>query len=103
GPAILRQDERVLRLVRNFDSRGKLIAAICHGPQVLVSADILRGRRATGYYKIVHEVKDAGAEYENREAVVDGNLITSRAVGDIPAFIGAIFAYYEAAPVRKTA
>lgn len=102
GPARLRQDERVLEFVRQFDKEGKPIAAICHGPQVLVSAGILEGRTATSYFTVGDEVKNAGAQFVNKPLVVDGNLITSRQVKDIPQFIGAIFNALEQRE-RKTA
>ena len=91
GPVRLRRDERVLDFVRNFDREGKPIAAICHGPQVLVSAGILKDRTATSYFSVIPEVRGAGAHFVSRSVVVDGNLITSRAVKDIPDFIDAIF------------
>lgn len=91
GPARLRQDERVLEFVRGFDREGLPIAAICHGPQVLVSAGILEGRTATSFFTVSREVKKAGARFVNQPVVVDGNLITSRQVKDIPRFIDAVF------------
>lgn len=102
GPARLRQDERILEFVRRFDQEGKPIAAICHGPQVLVSAGILEGRTATSYFAVGDEIKGAGANFVNKPLVVDGNLITSRQVQDIPQFIGAIFNALEHRE-RKTA
>ncbi|MHB8792041.1 MAG: type 1 glutamine amidotransferase domain-containing protein [Thermoleophilia bacterium] len=87
GPALLRQDERVLDFTREFDAAGKPLAAICHGPQVLASAGLLQGRTATSFFTVGPEVKKAGARYVNKPVVVDGNLITSRMPRDIPAFI----------------
>lgn len=89
GPARLRQNQAIIDFTRSFDTDGKPIAAICHGPQVLVSAGLLKGRTATSYYKVAGEVEQAGATFVNQPVVVDGNLITSRQPGDIPAFIEA--------------
>ncbi len=86
APDALRQDERVLRLVREMDVAGKVIAAICHAGWVLCSADIIRGRRVTGYKAIRDDLIHAGGNYLDEEVVVDGNLITSRVPTDLPAF-----------------
>lgn len=92
GPALLREDERVLEFTRGFDAGGKPLAAICHGPQVLASAGLLKGRTATSFFTVGPEVKKAGARFVNKPVVVDGNLITSRMPRDIPVFIEAIMA-----------
>lgn len=86
APEVLRLDPGVLEFVRGFDRRKATIAAICHGPQVLISADLLRGRRATCYKGIRDDLKLAGAVYEDSPVVVDGHLITSREPGDLPRF-----------------
>ncbi len=91
GPATLRQDPRILEFTREIDRDHKPLAAICHGPQVLASADLLRGRTATSFFTVSGEVKRAGANYVNKQVVIDDNLITSRMPRDIPAFIEAIF------------
>ena len=67
--------------------RSKPVAAICHGPQILISAGLLQGRRATCYRSVADELKEAGALYEDREVVVDANLVTSRQPADLPAFM----------------
>ncbi|WP_300361854.1 type 1 glutamine amidotransferase domain-containing protein [Hydrogenimonas sp.] len=87
APETLRKEKRVLEIVRRFVDDGKTVAAICHGPQILISAGRIAGRRATGYRKIARELEDAGALYEEREVVVDGNLITSRVPADLDAFV----------------
>ncbi|MEN8166508.1 MAG: DJ-1/PfpI family protein [Pseudomonadota bacterium] len=69
----------------------KPVAAICHGPWILIATGLLAGRTVTGYRSIAEELKVAGALYQDREVVVDGNLITSRQPGDLPAFIQAIY------------
>ena len=65
----------------------KPVAAICHGPQILISAGLLNGRRTTCYRSVTEELQAAGARYEDREVVVDGRLVTSRQPGDLPAFM----------------
>jgi len=90
APDMMRRDRRMVDFVREMDSRNKVVAAICHGPWMLVSAGILQGRKATSFFAIRDDVVNAGAEWTDREVVVDGNLITSRVPGDLPAFCDAI-------------
>jgi len=92
APERLRNDVNILQFVQKLHEQRKLIAAICHGPQVFVSADIIRGKKVTCYAGMQDEVKDAGAEYVDREVVVDHHLITSRMPEDEPAFIREILA-----------
>lgn len=87
APETLRRDDSALAIARAFFKRNKPVAAICHGPQVLVSARLLDGRRATCYKSVAQELKDAGAIYEDRTVVTDGHLITSRQPGDLPDFV----------------
>ena len=86
APAAIRNDPAVQEIVRSFVAEGKPVAAICHGPQILVSAGLLKGRRATCYESVAPELKEAGALYEDSEVVVDGQLVTSRKPDDLPAF-----------------
>lgn len=86
APDRLRRDPKVLEFVRKIYERGGVVAAICHGPQVLISAGILRGRKATCVSAIKDDVINAGAIYEDSPVVRDGNLITSRVPGDLPLF-----------------
>lgn len=72
--------------VHDMDRAGKLVAAICHGPWVLCSANMLKGRRATSFFAIKDDVVNAGAHWEDAEVIVDGNLVTSRKPEDLPAF-----------------
>jgi len=90
APAALRKDPKVLSLARHFMAAHKPVAAVCHGPQILVSADVLRGKKATSYAAVAAELKAAGADYIDGEVVVDDNLITSRKPADLPAFVRAI-------------
>lgn len=92
APAKLREHERVLDIARQFFRDNKPVAAICHGPQILVSAGVMLGRTATAYPSVGPELKKAGGNYLDQEVVVDGNLITSRKPDDIPAFVREILA-----------
>jgi len=87
APGELRRDEHALRVARDFFKADKPVAAICHGPQILVSARLLEGRRATCYKSVAQELKDNGALYEDANVVVDGKLVTSREPGDLPDFV----------------
>ena len=87
APALVRKEPKALEIARSFFARGKPVAAICHGPQILISAGLLQGRRATCYRSVADELKEAGALYEDREVVVDANLVTSREPADLPAFM----------------
>jgi len=96
APSELRLLPEALDLVRAFDRARKPIAAICHGPQVLVSAGILKNRKATCYHKIAMELKAAGVDYVDAEVVIDENVITSRKPVDLPAFMKAILKILKA-------
>lgn len=87
NPDLLRADERAVAFVRDFVASGKPVAAICHGPWVLIEAGVVKGRRIASYHSIRTDVRNAGAEWVDEEVVVDGNLITSRKPSDVPAFI----------------
>jgi protease I len=86
APEVLRQEPQVLAAVRQFFEAGKPVAAICHGPQILISAGVMAGRTATAYRAVASELKAAGAHYRDAEVVVDGNLVTSRTPADLGAF-----------------
>lgn len=90
SPDHLRIDQRFVDFVREFDEEGKLIAAVCHGPQLLISADLVRGRTLTAWPTIQVDLKRVGANVVDREVVVEGNLITSRKPEDLEAFSRAI-------------
>jgi protease I len=90
GPDRLRRHQSVLRLVREVFEQGKPVAAICHAGWVLISAGILKGKRVTSFSSIKDDMVNAGGKWEDREVVVDGNLITSRQPDDLPAFCRAI-------------
>jgi len=90
APDRMRRHKAMVDLVRDVFARGKVVAAICHGAWMLVSADVLRGRKATCFFAIKDDLVNAGALYEDREVVRDGNLVTSRKPDDLPAFCRAI-------------
>ena len=87
APALVRKEPKALDIARSFFARNKPVAAICHGPQILISAGLLKGRHATCYKSVVDELKEAGALYEDMDVVVDANLVTSRQPSDLPAFM----------------
>lgn len=87
APEAVRREAAALDICRQFFARNKPVAAICHGPQTLISAGLLKGRRATCYRTVADELKGAGALYEDSQVVVDGNLVTSRQPSDLPAFM----------------
>ena len=84
GPERIRNNEHVKRIVRSFFEDERPVTAICHGPQVLISAGVLRGRRATSYPGIRDDVVNAGAVWLDQPVVVDGNLVTARIPPDMP-------------------
>ena len=96
NPDQLRVNEDAVGLVREFANVGKPVAAICHGPWLLVEADVLSGRQATSWPSIRTDLKNAGAEVVDEAAVTDGNIITSRKPDDVPAFTDALIAAIEA-------
>jgi protease I len=86
APDILRRYAQVNNFVREMFEKGKIVACICHGGWVLVSAGILKGKKVTGFSAIKDDLINAGAEFLDKEVVVDGNLITSRNPYDLPVF-----------------
>jgi protease I len=86
NPDNLRMDQSAVGFIKQFVESGKPVAAICHGPWGLVEADVVKGRTLTSWPSIHTDLKNAGANWVNREVVQDGNLITSRQPEDIPAF-----------------
>ncbi|MDD5254447.1 MAG: type 1 glutamine amidotransferase [Candidatus Omnitrophica bacterium] len=86
APDILRRHQEVVDFVKGVFDGHKLVASICHGGWVLVSAGVLKNKRATGFFSIKDDLVNAGALYEDKEVVVDDNLVTSRNPYDLPAF-----------------
>jgi protease I len=103
GPDKLRADPGVLELVRGMDAAGKPIAFICHAGWVPVSAGILDGRRCTSVDQIADDIRNAGAEWQDAEVVVDGNLVSSRRPPDLPAFMRELIGVAEPAESRRAA
>jgi protease I len=87
APDAIRKQQAALRIAKRFFTANKPVAAICHGPQTLISAGLLKGRQATCSKSVAPEMKEAGAQYADKEVVVDGNLVTSRQPSDLPAFM----------------
>lgn len=90
SPDRMRRDPKLVEFVKEAGEKGKVVAAICHGPWMLVSANLLRGKKATAFFAIKDDVVNAGAEFVDAEVVVDENIITSRTPKDLPAFSKAI-------------
>jgi len=86
APEIIRKEKEALEIASDFFSRNKPVSAICHGPQTLITAGLLKGMHATCYKSVAQEMRNAKALYEDKE-VVDGNLVTSRQPSDLPAFL----------------
>ena len=95
APDKIRRDAEVLERVREVHEAGKLVATICHGPWILISAGILSGRTLTSSPGIRDDVVNAGAKWVDREVVVDGNIVSSRAPRDLPAFAAAMVRLLE--------
>lgn len=90
APDLMRRYPDMVRIVKEVYQRGKMVAAICHAGWMLVSADILKGKKVTGFFAIKDDLVNAGATYVDAEVVKDGNLITSRKPEDLPAFCQAM-------------
>lgn len=86
-PEYVRLDPNLEKIVRHFFEKNKPVAAICHGPQILSAHGLLKGRKVTCYKAVRPDVEAAGATYQDAEVVVDGNLVTSRAWPDLPAWM----------------
>jgi protease I len=87
APEAIRKEEKAREIARSFFKHNKPVSAICHGGQTLVSAGVMRGRRATCYQSVAAEMNEADALYEDSEVVVDGNFVSSRQPSDLPAFM----------------
>jgi protease I len=103
APEAVRKEQRAVEIARDFFTKGKPVAAICHGPQTLITAGLLKGRHATCYRTVADELKASGAIYEDKEVVVDGNLVTSRQPSDLPAFMRETMKMIRSAALKKKA
>jgi protease I len=101
NPDQLRTNKTVIDLVRGFVDQDKPVAAICHGPWLLVEADVLRGRTATAWPSIRTDLRNAGANVIDEPSVTDGNIVTSRNPDDVPAFTDALIRLIERSPARS--
>lgn len=90
SPDKLRSHHEAVNFVKKFVKSGKPVFMICHGPQLLITADVLKGRKITGWKSIIQDIKNAGAEFVDKSLVVDGNLVSSRSPRDLPDFIRAL-------------
>jgi len=101
SPDRLRMDEELVDFVRRFGESGRPIAAICHGPQLLIEADLVRGRTLTSWPSIRKDLENAGASWVDREVVEDGELISSRQPQDAEAFSRAILRALQKKPAAR--
>jgi|SRR5690606_713431 len=86
NPDKLRRNQKALQFVKNFFEEKKPVAAICHGPQILISAEVVKGRKMTSFSSIKDDLINAGANWVDQEVVVDEGFVTSRNPDDLPAF-----------------
>lgn len=103
NPDKLRMEDKAVKLVKDFCAAGKPVAAICHGPWLLVEADVVRGKTVTSWPSVRTDLRNAGANVVDQEVATDGNLITSRNPDDIPAFSRALIAALENVNVTENA
>ncbi len=102
NPDALRTNPKAIQLVKDFAAQGKPVAAICHGPWLLVEANLLRGRTATSWVSIRTDLRNAGADVVDEAVVVDGNIVTSRQPDDVEPFTDAVIKLIEnASDVRE--
>ena len=90
APDLMRRFPAMVKLVRDINDQGKVVAAICHAGWMLASADIIRGKTLTSFFAIKDDLVHAGAHWVDQEVVADGNLITSRTPDDLPVFMRAV-------------
>jgi protease I len=102
NPDHLRREPAAVKFVKTFFESGKPIAAICHGPQMLIEADVVRGHKLTSFSSIKTDLKNAGAEWVDQEVVVDQGLVTSRSPDDLPAFNAKMIEEFAEGVHRRT-
>ncbi|MGC9420426.1 MAG: type 1 glutamine amidotransferase domain-containing protein [Rhodovulum sp.] len=90
NPDILRTKPQAVQLVKDFVDQGRIVAAICHGPWLLVEAGVVKGREMTSYPSIKTDLLNAGADWVDREVAISNGIVTSRNPGDLPAFVAKI-------------
>jgi protease I len=101
SPDHLRTDKNVVSFVQRAVQADKIIAAICHGPQLLIEADAVEDKKLTSWPSVRTDLLNAGARWLDKEVIVDGKLITSRKPDDIPAFVAAIREQLDARQMQK--
>jgi len=101
APDKMRIHPNMVRMVREANLKGKIIAAICHGPQMLIEADIVRGKTATSWPSVRTDLKNAGAKVVDQAVVADGNIVTSRSPADLPDFCKATINFLSALQSHK--
>lgn len=99
SPDHLRANPKMVSFTKAFFEANKPVFAICHGPQLLMTAGVVKGRKLTAWQTIQDDLKQVGANVEDKEVVVDGNLVTSRKPADIPAFIRESLKLLEKVPI----
>ena len=102
NPDSLRIQPKAVAFIKGFFDAGKPVASICHGPWTVIEAGAARGRRMTSWPSLKTDLRNAGAEWVDQEAVVDGNLVTSRNPDDIPAFNRAMIDLFAQGLVRRS-
>jgi protease I len=102
APAELMKNNTVIKLTREFARTEKIIAAICHGPQILAAAKVIEGRSIAAWPEVEEELTKAGATYINEQSVCDENFVTGRWPGDLPAFMNAVIAKLKHSEAAKS-
>jgi protease I len=100
NPDTLRADENAVKFVRDFVQAGKPVAVICHGPWMLVEADVVRGRKLTSFPSLKTDIRNAGGNWVDQEVVNEDGIITSRNPDDLPAFCKTLVEEFAKTPVR---
>lgn len=95
SPDYMRRNKATVDFVKDMNEGDKLVAAICHAPWMLASADAIKGKRVTSFFSIKDDLINAGAEWVDEEVVVDGNIITSRSPKDLPIFLKTIIEHLK--------
>ncbi len=104
APKELKDDDNAIKITKQFAQNGTTIAAFCHGPQVLAEAGVIDNTQITGWPEVQEEIEASGANYVNKETVVDGQFITARWPGDLPAFTAKVLEnLYRAGEANKAA
>jgi len=101
NPDKLRMESKAVTFVRSFFDAGKPVAAICHGPWTIIEAGVARGRKIASWASLKTDLRNAGAEWVDKETVIDGNLVTARKPDDIPAFNRAMIELFSAGAKQK--